>query len=107
MTEDIAARAGHYRLLPWTGEEGKPCYVLTDGTGPVSRVADAFESVQLGMAEHLLDHADDLLDEDSGIGPVELHFLASRLTESLRLVKRIAESRSRRAMRPAGGTADL
>lgn len=42
------------RLLPWTGPEGRPCYVIGDGTGPVSRVADAVESVQLGMAGELL-----------------------------------------------------
>ncbi|MFH8471697.1 hypothetical protein [Streptomyces sp. NPDC018000] len=84
-----------FRLLPWTGEEGKPCYVLRDGTGYVSRMADGIESVQLGMAGDLLDHAADLLADQKVTG-AEIHFLASRLSESLRDVKRVAESRGLR-----------
>ncbi|UYQ62197.1 hypothetical protein [Streptomyces peucetius] len=80
------------RLLPWTGPEGKPCYVIGDGTGPVSRVADAVESVQLGMAGDLLDHAAEML-ADRRVTYGELHFLAARLSESLRDVRRVAESR--------------
>ncbi|MEU8505937.1 hypothetical protein AB0C40_14710 [Streptomyces brevispora] len=83
------------RLLPWTGPEGKPCYVVGDGTGYVSRMADGIESVQLGMADDLLGHAADLL-ADRKVTGAQLHFLASRLTESLRDVKRVAESRGSR-----------
>ncbi|GAA2957042.1 hypothetical protein [Streptomyces enissocaesilis] len=83
------------RLLPWTGDQGKPCYVLGDGTGHVSRVADGIESIQLGMAEDLLGHAADLL-ADRRVTSGELHFLASRLSESLGDVKRVAESRGAR-----------
>ncbi|MGW0562703.1 hypothetical protein ACWDZ4_19295 [Streptomyces sp. NPDC003016] len=83
------------RLLPWTGTQGKPCYVLGDGTGRVSRVADGIESIQLGMADDLLGHAADLL-ADRRVTSGELHFLASRLSESLRDVKRVAESRGER-----------
>ncbi|TWG03226.1 hypothetical protein FHX80_111646 [Streptomyces brevispora] len=97
------------RLLPWTGSEGKPCYVFGDGTGYVSRMADGIEGVQLGiegvqlgiegvqlgMADDLLGHAADLL-ADRKVTGAELHFLASRLTESLRDVKRVAESRGSR-----------
>ncbi|MFG2624665.1 hypothetical protein [Streptomyces sp. NPDC048473] len=84
-----------FRLLPWTGAEGKPSYVLGDGTGYVSRMADGIESVQLGMADDLLGHAADLLADRRVTGP-ELHFLASRLSESLQEVKRVAESRGSR-----------
>ncbi|MEW2635560.1 hypothetical protein AB0903_28975 [Streptomyces sp. NPDC048389] len=80
------------RLLPWTGPEGRPCYVIGDGTGPVSRVADAVESVQLGMAGDLLDHAATML-ADRRVTYGELHYLAARLSESLRDVKRVAEGR--------------
>ncbi len=38
------------RLLPWTGSEGKPCYLLTDGDGPLSRLADVVEATHLDMA---------------------------------------------------------
>ncbi|MFF8911995.1 hypothetical protein ACF08M_01380 [Streptomyces sp. NPDC015032] len=89
------------RLLPWAGAEGKPCYVIGDGTGYVSRVADGIESVQLGMAGDLLDHAGDLLANRRVTGN-ELHYLASRLTESLHDVKRVAESRGARLAQLTG-----
>ncbi|MGW1653205.1 hypothetical protein [Streptomyces atratus] len=84
-----------FRLLPWAAAEGKPCYVLGDGTGYVSRMADGIESIQLGMADDLLGHAADLL-ADRRVTGAELHFLASRLSESLQEVKRVAESRGSR-----------
>ncbi|MFJ9621708.1 hypothetical protein [Streptomyces sp. NPDC101181] len=80
------------RLLPWTGIGGKPCYVVGDGSGRVSRMADEVESVQLDMADELLGHAADLLD-DQGTTEQQLRFLAGRLTESLLQTVRIAESR--------------
>ncbi|MFD7865630.1 hypothetical protein [Streptomyces sp. NPDC059783] len=83
------------RLLPWEGQDGKPCYVLGDGGGYVSRMADGVESVQLGMAGELLRHAADLL-ADRKVTEAELHFLACRLKESLTDVKRVAESRGAR-----------
>ncbi|MEU1086058.1 hypothetical protein ABZ401_04355 [Streptomyces sp. NPDC005892] len=86
---------GTFRLLPWTGAGGKPAYVLGDGTGYVSRLADNIESVQLGMAGDLLDHATALL-ADQRVTGAEFRFLANRLSESLRDVKRVAESRGAR-----------
>ncbi|MER8219969.1 hypothetical protein ABTZ58_05090 [Streptomyces sp. NPDC094143] len=92
------AEAG--RLLPWTGPEGKPCYLVGDGTGYVSRLADEIEYVHLGMADDLLGHAAELLAERRATS-AELRYLALRLTESLRDVKRVAESRGAR-LPPAG-----
>ncbi|NBE51702.1 hypothetical protein [Streptomyces boluensis] len=98
------------RLLPWSGPEGKPCYLIGDGTGSshVSRVADDIESVQLDMADELLDHAADMtVDEE--VTSAQLRFLADRLAEALRDVCRIAVSRGarltapERAMDPASG----
>ncbi|GHI07561.1 hypothetical protein AQI88_24945 [Streptomyces cellostaticus] len=83
------------RLLPWNGAEGKPCYLVGDGTGFVSRLADQIESVQLGMAGGLLDHAAELLAEQR-LTREELRYLARRLSESLADVKRVAESRGAR-----------
>ncbi|MFI8005150.1 hypothetical protein [Streptomyces sp. NPDC086010] len=83
------------RLLPWSGPEGRPCYVLGDGTGYVSRVADGVESVQLAMAAELLDHAVDMLDDQQVTAP-QLRYVVARLAESLRDVHRIAESRGER-----------
>ncbi|WNI31836.1 hypothetical protein [Streptomyces sp. ITFR-6] len=89
------AEAPAMRLLPWTGEGGKPCYVLGDGTGYVSRTADNVECVQLGMADELLGHAADLLADGEVTGP-QIRFLAGRLTESLGQVLRVAQSRGSR-----------
>ncbi|MFB6554143.1 hypothetical protein [Streptomyces sp. NPDC056405] len=84
------------RLLPWVGSEGKPCYLLTDGRGPLSRIADVIETTQLDMAEDLLDHATDLLS-DARATPEQLRFLLSRMREALTDVHRIAESRGMRS----------
>lgn len=83
------------RLLPWSRDDGKPCYLLGGGSGHLSRIADNIESVQLGMANDLLDHAADLLGDHQATAP-QLRFLADRLVESLRDVHRIAESRGAR-----------
>ncbi|MEU8988829.1 hypothetical protein AB0C98_20675 [Streptomyces sp. NPDC048558] len=93
------------RLLPWTGEGGKPCYLDTCGTGPVSRVADAVESVQLGMAGELLDHADDMLADRRAM-PAQLRFLLARMSEALTDVRRIAESRGARVPVPTCDDSD-
>ncbi|MFE9460888.1 hypothetical protein [Streptomyces californicus] len=82
------------RLLPWAGEGGRRCYVVGNGTGRVSRMADDVESIQLDMADELLGHADDLLG-GAATGD-QVRFLAGQLTESLRQVVRVAESRGTR-----------
>ncbi|MCX5154644.1 hypothetical protein OG914_11675 [Streptomyces sp. NBC_00291] len=87
------------RLLPWTSPEGKPCYLVGDGTGPVSRLADRMEMEQLAMAADLLDEAQCVLAELKWT-PGELHLLAVQLTESLGAVHRVAESRGARLPAP-------
>ncbi|MFE2016982.1 hypothetical protein ACFW9O_02880 [Streptomyces sp. NPDC059499] len=84
------------RLLPWVSE-GKVCILVTDEgvPGPVSRVAERVEAVQLGMAAELIGHAEAMLDApraDAG----ELRYLAARLTEALRATVRVAASRGGR-----------
>jgi hypothetical protein len=88
------------RLLPWSGPEGKPRYLIGDGTGYLSRVADNIESVQLGMSAELLDHAADMLDDEKTTS-AQLRFLVARMGEALRDVHRIAESRGARFPAPA------
>ncbi|MCF3145666.1 hypothetical protein IQ293_20715 [Streptomyces platensis] len=83
------------RLLPWTSADGNPCYLLGDGTGHVSRVADDIEGLQLGMADDLIGHADELL-ACQGASDRELRFLARGLTDCLRDVRRVAKSRGAR-----------
>ncbi|MGW3112731.1 hypothetical protein [Streptomyces sp. NPDC001091] len=83
-----------FRLLPWVGPEGKPCYLSTDDRGGyLSRLADNIEAVQLGFAAELLEQALDTLD-DSDAEPDEIHSLAGELTGVLRDVLRVAFSRT-------------
>lgn len=95
----ISGQSHIARLLPWSTPEGKPCFLSSDGAGYLSRVADNIESVQLGMAGELLDHAADMLS-DGKVTIDQLHFLTRRLTEALRDVKRVAESRGARLPAP-------
>lgn len=83
------------RLLPWVGDDGRPCYVVGDGTGYVSRRADEVEATQLAMATELLGHAADLLGDRRATAP-QVRFLAGCLTRALRDVHRVAESRGAR-----------
>jgi len=86
------------RLLPWSGPEGKPCYLSTDDDNSrLSRKADEIEALQLDMGAQLLGHAGALLGNEKA-GVVELRFLACRLTEALRDALRVAESRGGRLL---------
>ncbi|MGW0336803.1 hypothetical protein ACWD0J_34020 [Streptomyces sp. NPDC003011] len=81
------------RLLPWTGPEGKPCYLSTDDRdGYMSRLADNVEAVQLGTATELLEQASEVLG-DRDANPAEVERLAIELTGALRDVLRVAASR--------------
>jgi hypothetical protein len=95
------------RLLPWTGAGGKPCYLVADGnrTSRVSLVADAVESVQVGMAGDLLGHAADMLD-DHDVTSAQLRFLLARMSEALTDVLRIARSRGARLPVPVHDDSD-
>ncbi|MFE9763202.1 hypothetical protein ACFYPC_01500 [Streptomyces sp. NPDC005808] len=89
----------HVRLLPWTGTDGKRCYLLGDGTGTgvLSRHADHIEAVQLGLAGKLLDRARQLTDVlDTNAQTDQLGLLASQLTLALHDALLIAESRGAR-----------
>ncbi|WP_072487444.1 hypothetical protein OH786_21000 [Streptomyces atratus] len=83
------------RLLPWAGADGKPCYLSTDGTGPLSRLADRIEFAQLGLAGQLLDQAQEALS-DPALHASELWLLIAKLTDALRDTLRVAESRGAR-----------
>lgn len=93
------------RLLPWTGPEGKPCYLAGDGAGFLSRLADNMEAVQLGLAGELIEEAQRVLAGRAWT-PGELHLLAVQLNEALGNVHRIAASRGARLPAPAYGDPD-
>ncbi|MFF5434943.1 hypothetical protein ACFY5K_33620 [Streptomyces griseofuscus] len=81
------------RLLPWSGSDGKPCYLSTDDkAGYMSRLADNIESIQLGTATELLEHASDTFNDPDTDGE-DLCLLAKELTGALRDVLRVATSR--------------
>jgi hypothetical protein len=81
------------RLLPWTGPEGKPCYLSTDDRGGyMSRLADNIEAAQLGTAAELLDQASETLDGEDADSE-DVRRLAQELTGALRDVLRVATSR--------------
>ncbi|OMI89096.1 hypothetical protein BSZ07_13550 [Streptomyces sp. M1013] len=81
------------RLLPWSGPEGKPCYLSTDDRGGyMSRLADNVEAVQLGTAAELLEEVSETLS-DRDVTLEEMRRLAKELTGALRDVLRVATSR--------------
>ncbi|MBZ6207029.1 hypothetical protein KVH31_10990 [Streptomyces olivaceus] len=83
------------RLLPWSGPEGKPCYLSTDERGGyMSRLADNVEAVQLGTAAELLEEAFETLS-DRDVTLDEMRRLAKELSGALRDVLRVATSRGR------------
>ncbi|GHJ03162.1 hypothetical protein TPA0906_50270 [Streptomyces olivaceus] len=81
------------RLLPWSGPEGKPCYLSTDERGGyMSRLADNVEAVQLGTAAELLEEASETLN-DGDVALDEMRRLTKELSGALRDVLRVATSR--------------
>ncbi|MEU3488630.1 hypothetical protein [Streptomyces massasporeus] len=81
------------RLLPWTGADGKPCYLSTDDSDSLlSRLADDVEDAQLVSAETVLAGARAVL-HDPKAGECAVRFALARAVESLGDVLRIAVSR--------------
>lgn len=81
------------RLLPWSGSDGKPCYLSTDDSaGYMSRLADNIEAVQLRTAVELLELASGILD-DQDADSDDLRLMLSDLAGSLRDVLRLAVNR--------------
>ncbi|WP_309030803.1 hypothetical protein [Streptomyces alfalfae] len=81
------------RLLPWSGPDGKPCYLSTDDSGGfVSRLADNMEAAQLGMAAELVEQVATALG-DRNAAPEDLRLMLAELAGALRDVLRVATSR--------------
>ncbi|MEU3933869.1 hypothetical protein AB0E85_17780 [Streptomyces sp. NPDC029044] len=81
------------RLLPWTGADGKPCYLSTDDPDSLlSRLADDVEAAQLGSAETVLAGARAVL-HDPKAGEHAVRCALARAVESLGEVLRIAVGR--------------
>jgi hypothetical protein len=87
-----------YRLLPWSSEDGKPCFLSSDGDGLIDALADQLEEMQLELGHEMLGYAEELTAYE-GAGEQELRFLVARMGEALRDALRIAESRGGRLTR--------
>ncbi|MFE6688162.1 hypothetical protein ACFVFQ_17000 [Streptomyces sp. NPDC057743] len=83
------------RLLPWSSLDGKPCYLVSEGGGFLSRMADEMEEAQLVLADGLIEDARRVFAARNWTAG-ELHLLAVELTESLVEVRRVAKSRGAR-----------
>ncbi|WP_327189395.1 hypothetical protein [Streptomyces xinghaiensis] len=91
------SQTSHLRLLPWSGPEGKPAHLVTDGTAtPLSLLADEIEDQQIETAAAVVGLARPMVEETADIAAHELRWVARRLIESLRDLLKIAESRGRR-----------
>ncbi|WP_030198719.1 hypothetical protein [Streptomyces sp. NRRL S-87] len=88
------------RLLPWSGPDDKPCYLSADNASSrLSRLADAIESVELGVAAKLTEYASEVLaDEEADLE--ELRLLATGLAHSLSKTLTVAHSRGHRLPPP-------
>ncbi|MER5739794.1 hypothetical protein ABT117_29555 [Streptomyces sp. NPDC002262] len=84
------------RLLPWSGPDGKPCFLSTDDdSSRLSRLADTLETIHLDQAVEVLNHAIELLSLPEP-DPMALRATSADLTEALGQVLRVAENRGRR-----------
>ncbi|MFD4261691.1 hypothetical protein ACFWR9_29700 [Streptomyces sp. NPDC058534] len=87
----------HLRLLPWSGPEGKPAHLVTDGTRSfLSQLADDVEAQQIETAAVILGLARPMIEDTANLTADELRWVARRLIESLGDVLNIAESRGQR-----------
>ncbi|WP_405440591.1 hypothetical protein OG373_25635 [Streptomyces avidinii] len=100
----MTTRHDELRLLPWSGPDGKPCFLSADdNAGYLSRLADNTEAMQLGLGSELLDHALAVLSDEHA-DTHELRLLVSDLTGALRDAVRVATSRGHRLATPAPST---
>ncbi|MFJ8955593.1 hypothetical protein ACIRO1_36430 [Streptomyces sp. NPDC102381] len=85
--------AAKMRLLPWTSELGKPCYLRTnDDDGVLAMLANGIEDAQLCTAKTELRSAEAVLANPlSSYG--DMKYAVLRLTEVLGDALRIADSR--------------
>lgn len=88
------------RLLPWLGQDGKPCYLSTaDGDSFMSRLADGMEAMQIGMSADLLEGVQEMM-ATAATSETELRNLIGCLCQALRDTLRVAESRGGRLPQP-------
>ncbi|MFI1357267.1 ATP-binding protein [Streptomyces sp. NPDC020898] len=97
------AGTNRVRLLPSTGTDGRASLLLTDGNGPVSRIADRIEAAQLGLANRLLGRTREMIAVPGAAKGAELGVMAEQLADALRDALLIAECRGARPDAAEGG----
>ncbi|MEU1595407.1 hypothetical protein ABZ468_21670 [Streptomyces sp. NPDC005708] len=91
------SQTNHLRLLPWSGPEGKPAHLITDGTETyLARLADRAEAQMIETAAVILGLTKPMIEESANLPAHELRWAARRLIESLTDVLNICESRGQR-----------
>jgi hypothetical protein len=91
------SQTSHLRLLPWSGPEGKPAHLVTDGSPtPLSLLADSIENEQIETAAVIVGLAKPMVEDTASLTTSELRWVCRRLIESLTDVLNIAESRGQR-----------
>ncbi|WP_406122219.1 hypothetical protein [Streptomyces sp. NBC_00989] len=106
MTMTEAERNSAPRLLPWSTEDGKRCFLISDGSDSfLSRRADDVEQMQLALGSELLEQVIEVL-EDPTVSPRELRFFGKTLAHALRDTLKVAESRGARLGIAPGMDAD-
>ncbi|SED46848.1 hypothetical protein [Streptomyces sp. TLI_105] len=84
------------RLLPWSGPDGKPCFLSTDDSNSyLSRLADSLEAASLDLAADALEHAIEVLSLTEP-DLANLRAASTDLAQALGQALRVAESRGRR-----------
>ncbi|MFG2125876.1 hypothetical protein [Streptomyces sp. NPDC048710] len=99
MASDAPVSVTRLRLLPWSTESGKPCFLSSDSGSVLARLADQMEAIQLGMGGDVLKEARKVLENPLSTH-AEIRYAGVRLAESLRDVLRVAESRGMRLPLP-------
>ncbi|MBO8186785.1 hypothetical protein [Streptomyces spirodelae] len=84
------------RLLPWTSDTGKPCYLAPGADdGMISALADAAEDRQIGEAARVLRECEAVLAQPAA-GALALRLALTAAARALRDVARVAHSRGLR-----------
>ncbi|MCP3822479.1 hypothetical protein NLX86_31655 [Streptomyces sp. A3M-1-3] len=91
------SQINHLRLLPWSGADGQPAHLVTDGRGSfLSRLADQMEATQLETGTQVLKLSRAMLASIETPTSDELFYVTHRLAECLTDALRVAEIRGQR-----------
>ncbi|MET9860641.1 hypothetical protein ABZY93_15215 [Streptomyces smyrnaeus] len=89
--------AGELRLLPWTTDTGKPCYLNGDPGSSLSRYADEIEEAQLDDGDQALKRMVSVLGgKPTADADDETALAAKETAVALSNVLRVADSRGAR-----------